>query len=136
MMSRRFHRQNSPDIRAMDTEAAGDLGIGEPVGFETAHLCHLDAHRRLAALVFTAGLGRRDPFTLAFEHNLALELGDRAQNIKHQAPSRGRGVDAHGQDLEAGALGRDPPFEPQGLVKRPGEAVELGDDEQVGIAFP
>jgi hypothetical protein len=86
-MSRRFHRQNAPDIGAMGAEAAGDLGIGEPVSFETADLSHLDAHRRFAALVFTAGLGRRDPFALA--HNLALKLSDRAQDVERQAPSRG-----------------------------------------------
>jgi hypothetical protein len=64
MMLCRVRRQNSPDIGAMDAEAAGDLGIGEPVSFETADLSHLDAHRGFAAFVFTFGLGRRNPFAL------------------------------------------------------------------------
>ncbi len=60
----RVRRHNLLDIRAMDAEAAGDLGIGEPVSFETADLSHLDADRRFAAFVFTSRLGRRNPFTL------------------------------------------------------------------------
>jgi hypothetical protein len=57
MMSRRFRRQNSPDIGAMDADAAGDLGIGEPVSFETADLSHLNARCRFAAFVLARSTG-------------------------------------------------------------------------------
>jgi hypothetical protein len=76
MMLCRVRRQNSPDIGAMDAEAAGDLGIGEPVSFETADLSHLDAHRGFAAFVFTFGLGRRNPFTLIGAEQTNHDLAD------------------------------------------------------------
>ena len=50
------------------------------------------ARRRSAALVFPLSLGFRNAFTLALEHNLALELGDGGNHVEDQAADRRRRV--------------------------------------------
>ena len=78
--------------------------------------------------------GGGQPLPGSFGDPLALELGDRGEDVEHQPPGRGGGVDVLGQGPEARACLPNPGDDPEKVLKRAAEAVVLGHDHNVAGA--
>ena len=88
----------------MDSEAFGDFDGAHALRRERADRLDLPTHGGRSALVAAVGLGLGDPLALAFEHQRALELGNRAKHGEDQ-PAAGRaGVDPEREDAQRDAL--------------------------------
>jgi hypothetical protein len=84
-----------------------------------------------AALVLSLALRPLHAFTLAFEHDLALELPDRSKDIDDELASRRRSVDAHGEDAQRDVLFRQSLDNLDQIGDRAGEPFEPRHDERV-----
>lgn len=108
-------------------EQPGELGDGAPIFVaQAAHFgALLGREGRGPATHPTAAPGGGKTLVRALGDPLALELGDRGEDMEHQAPGRCGGVDVLGQGLEARARRLDPGDDPEKVLERAAEAVVL-----------
>ncbi len=118
----------------MDFEASGDVAGAHALGGEAADRLDLPAYSRRSPLVAAVRLGLGDSFLLAFEHERALELGDRSQDGEDQPAAGGSGVDTERRDAERDLLVLGNRDNLKKVRDRSSQSIEPGDDE--GIAFP
>ena len=88
----------------------------------------------LAAAGAAAGPGRGQALPGALDDQLALELIDRAEEMEHQPPLRGGGVDLLFQDDQADAALAQLVGEGEQVLEGPHGAGQPGDDEDVAGA--
>lgn len=74
------------------------------------------------------------PATGALAEHGPLELGERADNLHHHPPGGSGGVNGLGKALEGGPCPFDLIEDEQQVFERPGEPVELPDDQHVPLA--
>src|SRR5207253_1791501 len=84
ILRRAGRSQVAIDARHPDTEAPGDLLFRQPLGRELLDLAGLAPRGRLPALELAGRLCRLDAVALTLEHDLALEFGDRTNDVEKQ----------------------------------------------------
>lgn len=77
-----------------DPEPVGELAGTNAFRLEGLDLGKLRPRRGSAPLVCAGGLASANAFSLALQHQLALELGEGSDHSEEHPASRGRGVDA------------------------------------------
>src|SRR4051794_31718805 len=136
--------EDAVDRALADLERGGNLGPGAPGSGKLDYLGRLGAGVRRLSLVLALGLGAGDPLALAFEHDLALELGHRrhdgedhaAHRAGHAAVNAAWRFDRHRrvEDLERDAALAELLGEGQRIACRARQAVEPGHDELIARA--
>jgi len=87
-----------------------------------------------ATAAAVAGASGFEPGQRAFADQLALELGERSEDVKREPPRRSRRVDALSQASEADSALLEPRDRFDQVPQRAAETIELPDDERVALA--
>src|SRR4051812_42064889 len=124
-----------------DLEGGSNLGPGAAGCSQLDHLRCFGASVWWLSLVLALGLGAGDPFALALEHDLALELGHcrhdgedhAAHRAGHAAVRMTRWLDRHRrvEDLQGHAALAELLGEGQRVACRARQAIETGHDQHV-----
>src|SRR5829696_2470341 len=93
----------------------------------------LTPHRRGSALVLSFRPGLGDPLLLALQHEVPLELGDGAQQVEHQPPGRGGGVEVHRQNMQTHLFALQGLSEGDEIGHGAGQPVQLCDHQHVAL---
>src|SRR5580704_10866545 len=115
-------------------DPAHSLGLGW--GDDECALVRVIAKWHVAAHPHALFLRRGDLVADAFTGDLALELGERQQNVEREPPHRARRIELLGHRDERHSLSIEEFDEPGKISKRSGEPVDLVDDHDVDAAGP
>src|SRR5215471_2400977 len=127
------HAQITIDRGLVDAEAPGDFRPRHAFRGEGADLGSVLACGRSAALELAGGFGGGNAVALALEHDLALELRDRSDDVQEQPTGRTGGVDPHVEDPERHTFLLELRADLEQVCDRARQTVEPGDDK--GVAF-
>src|SRR5215472_3173012 len=97
---RRLLGQHPVDGALADAQPPRYFGLAQAIGRKLADLVSFASRGWRPALVLAFRLRRGNPLALPLKHDLALEFGDRSDDVEEQSASGRAGIDAHIDDFQ------------------------------------